>query len=229
VVYAILIACLIAVHFVVALSPGATRSVAQAAVFSWTGLAIIAPLGLIGVLGLNRGRLPGMWDAELTLMAKLVLPAAAGLAIGTVMLLTDLVTARTQEIAHQLHLSSIHIPYPLSIPLYFGGAILVSIIYFLTLLPPLVWLISDRLLKGRHEAAVYWSVAVPLAFIEPLTQGDFSAITEAGWRAVPGAVEDLILNLAQVWLFRRAGFVAACVLRISFYAVWHVIYGLISA
>jgi hypothetical protein len=229
VVYAILIACLIAVHFVIALSPGATRSVSQAAVFSWTGLAIIVPLGLIGVLGLNLGRLTGMWEPELTLGAKLGLPTAAGLAIGAVMLLSDLMTGWTQELAHKMHLSSIHIPYPLSVPIYFGGAILVSILYFLVLLPPLVWLISDKLLKGRHEVAVYWWVAAPLALVEPVTQGDFSAIAESGWRAVPGAVEDLLLNFAQVWFFRRAGFAAACLVRIAFYAVWHVAYGLIGA
>jgi hypothetical protein len=226
VAYAILIACLIVVHFVIALSPGAARSVSQAAVFSWKGLAIIVPLGLIGVVGLNLGRMPGMWDPELTLVTKIMRPAAAGLAIGTVMLLTDLMTGWTQEIAHKLHLPSIHIPYPLSIPIYFGGAILVSIIYFLVLLPLLVWLISDKIWKGKHEAAIYWWVAMPLVFVEPVTQGDFSAIAESGWRAVPGAVEDLILNFSQVWFFRRAGFVAACVVRIAFYAVWHVIYGL---
>jgi hypothetical protein len=224
----ILLALLLSVHFVIALSPNATRSVSQAAVFSWTGLAVIAPLGLIGVLFLNLGRLKGRWDADLTLTRKLVLPAAVGLAIGVLMLLTDLMTGWSQEIAHRMHLSSIHIPYPLSIPIYFGGAILVSILYFLVLLPPLVWLISDKLLKGKHEDAVYWSIAVPLAFVEPWTQGDFSSIVEFGWRALPGAVEDLVLNFAQVWFLRRVGFVAACVARISFYAVWHVIYGLIS-
>lgn len=90
--YGILLALLLSVHFVIALSPNATRSVSQAAVFSWTGLAVIAPLGLIGVLFLNLGRLKGLWDADLTLTTKLVLPAAVGLAIGVLMLLTDLMT-----------------------------------------------------------------------------------------------------------------------------------------
>jgi hypothetical protein len=35
---------------------------------------------------------------------------------------------------------------------------------------------------------------------------------------------DFALNLSQAALFHRYGFVAAIVLRIAFYAVWHIMY-----
>ena len=38
-------------------------------------------------------------------------------------------------------------------------------------------------------------------------------------------VPDLLLNLAQVVMFRRFGFVAAIATRVVFYLVWHVAYG----
>lgn len=38
--------------------------------------------------------------------------------------------------------------------------------------------------------------------------------------------QDLVANLGQVALFRRAGFGATVVFRFAFYLVWHVLYGL---
>jgi len=43
---------------------------------------------------------------------------------------------------------------------------------------------------------------------------------------VAGAhVSDYALNLAQVSLFRRGGFFATVLLRVSFYLIWHVVWG----
>jgi len=40
--------------------------------------------------------------------------------------------------------------------------------------------------------------------------------------------EDYALNLGQVWLFGNAGFVAAVILRVAFYVVWHVLWPALS-
>ena len=37
--------------------------------------------------------------------------------------------------------------------------------------------------------------------------------------------QDYLLNLVQVWSYRRAGWVSAVVLRVAFYLVWHVLWG----
>jgi hypothetical protein len=44
-------------------------------------------------------------------------------------------------------------------------------------------------------------------------------------------IEPLFLaNVVTGWLFRKYGFLAAVIMRLSFYLVWHIIYGgLISA
>jgi hypothetical protein len=40
------------------------------------------------------------------------------------------------------------------------------------------------------------------------------------------AIEPLFLsNVVTGWLFRKYGFLAALVMRLSFYLVWHIIYG----
>jgi hypothetical protein len=226
VAYVALVAYLFAVHFIMAANPLATRSVAQASVFSLTALAIIGGLGLLGVIFLNLTPLRGLWDPDLSTRAKLVVPAIVGLVIGVVVVASDLVTGWSHIMAREMHLPTIHIAFPLSIPIYFGGAILVTIIYFLILIPFLDWLIALKLLKGKREPLVFWAVAIPLALVEPLTQGDFTAIPQWGWIAVPVAVGDVVMNVAQVGFLRSAGFIAAVTVRVGFYAIWHVLYGL---
>jgi hypothetical protein len=225
--YAVLAACLIAVHFVIAAFPGATRAASQAAVFSWLGLAIIIPVGLLGVLLLNLTPLRGLWDAELGWNEKVWRPLTIGVLIGALMTGTDLLTGWTRIVAARMNLPSIHIEFPLSVPIYFGGAILVSVLYFLSLLPFLYWLIAVRLRQNRREPLTFWLIAMPFVLVEPLTNrpGGFA---ELDWRMLAGFFEDVLLNFTQIWFLRSAGFVAAILVRIGFYAIWHVLYGLIS-
>lgn len=225
--FTLLSVCLVGVHFILAANPSAARSAAQAAVFTWPWLAGVCAAGLIGVVFLNLTPLRGLWDRDLSFGAKAAWPFVLGMLLGTADLAADLTTQFSRIVAAEMHLPSIHIAYPLSIPIYFGGAILVSIIYFFVLLPFLYWLIAVKWLKGRGEAAVYWTLASLLALVEPLTQGDFQAIAQHGMTAVPSAVCDLLLNFGQVWFLRRSGFIAAILFRIGYYAVWHVLYGLI--
>ncbi len=224
--FAVLMACLIAVHFVLAFNAGAVKSVAQAAVFSWAALALIGGLGCASTFFLNLTQLRGIWDANVPLMRRIGWPAFLGLAIGIAIVAIDLCTGWSHTMASEVHLTTIHIAFPLSIPIYFGGAILVTIIYYYILIPFIDWIVAYKLLKGRGENVVFWTAGALLALIEPLTQGDFSAIPRHGAPALAGALGDLALNFAQVFFLRRSGLVAAATVRIAFYAVWHVIYGL---
>jgi hypothetical protein len=224
--FAMLMTCLVAVHFLLAFKADAVKSVAQAAVFSWTALALIGGLGFASTFCLNRTQLRGIWDASLTLMQRVGWPAFIGLMIGSVVVAIDLCTRWSHTMASEVHLSTIHIAFPLSIPIYFGGAILVTIIYYYVLIPFIDWIVAYKLLKGRGENAVYWTAGALLALVEPITQGDFSAIPRHGLPALAGALGDLALNFAQVFFLRRSGLVAAAIVRITFYVVWHVIYGL---
>jgi hypothetical protein len=225
--FALLFAILAGVHFIIAANPGVTRSIAQAAVFQWWFLGIVAAAGGFGVFFLRFTSLRGLWDPDLSLGAKLIVPLIVGAVIGIAYSVGDARTGFSAIVASKMHLTSIHIAWPMSVPIYLGGAILVSILYFLVLIPPTNWLIAQMILKGRGEPIVYWLTAIPLALVEPLTQGDFSGLRELGWTAVPNLVGDLAINFAQVWFLRRAGFVACVAIRVGFYAVWHIVYPLI--
>jgi hypothetical protein len=226
VAFAVLMACLIAVHFVLAFNAGAAKSVSQAAVFSWTALALIGALGFASTFFLNLTRLRGIWDASVPIFQRIGWPILLGLALGIAVVAVDLLTGWSHTMASEVHLTTIHIVFPLSIPIYFGGAILVTIIYYYILIPFIDWIVAYKLLKGRGENVVFWSAGALLALVEPITQGDFSAIPRHGVPALAGALGDFTLNFAQVYFLRRSGLVAAATVRIAFYVVWHVIYGL---
>jgi hypothetical protein len=226
-IFAALMTCLVAIHFVIEANPGATRNAAQSAVFSWTALSIIGALGSIAVFCLNRTALRGLWDPEVALRAKLGLPFAVGALVGALSTLVDQATGFTEAYAREMNVPSMHIDFPLSVPIYLGGGILVTIIYYLILIPPVVWLVSSRLLQGRHAERVFWAVALPLTLVEPLTQGNFALLATKGWIALPGVIVSVTMNLGQAWLLLRAGLVAAIALRLGYYAVWHIVYPLL--
>lgn len=225
---ALLIAALVGVHFVIASTPGATKSVAQAAVFAWPGLAVFAGIGLLGTILISFTRLPGHWDGTVPFSQKAVWPLVVGLALGASQAATDHFTGWGAAMAHAMKMATIHIAWPLSGVIYPGGAILVSIAYFLSLIPLVVLVVSQWWLKGRRLDLVYWAVALPSALIEPLTQGDFKGMDAGNLGQLLFAAEDVLMNLAQVWFLRRAGFVACVLVRIGFYAVWHILWPLLQ-
>lgn len=215
---AIMILYLVAVRLTIARNPDMFRSAAQAAVFTWPMLGIVAAVGLGGTwIARRTGRFPEMWDRRVSLVWRLWTPALLGLVLGGVAILVDRATHWTTLAALQMKLPSIHIDAPASYLIYPGGAIIVSILYFLLLVPLFLWIF-----RGRG----FWVIAAVCALIEPCTQD----LNMTGGLAMTVAVfaEDYALNLGQVWLFRRAGFVAAVLLRVAFYVVWHMVWPALS-
>jgi len=109
---------------------------------------------------------------------------------------------------------------------YFSGGILINIIYFLVLIPPVVYFMSGGLLKGHKQGLVYWSIATPLALWEPLTNPPLSFSFEAfgAVGAVIIVAVGTVFTMVQVWFMRRFGFVALVSVRLGLYAVTHVLY-----
>ena len=215
---AIMILYLVAVRLTIVRNPDMFRSAAQAAVFTWPMLGIVAAVGLGGTwIARRTGRFPEMWDRRVSLVWRLWTPALLGLVLGGVAILVDRATHWTTLAALQMKLPSIHIDAPASYLIYPGGAIIVSILYFLLLVPLFLWIF-----RGRG----FWVIAAVCALIEPCTQD----LNMTGGLAMTVAVfaEDYALNLGQVWLFRRAGFVAAVLLRVAFYVVWHMVWPALS-
>ncbi|HKH44745.1 MAG TPA: hypothetical protein VKM72_08785 [Thermoanaerobaculia bacterium] len=218
-------AYLVLVKLAITFVPDAFRSTAQAAVFAWPMITILTVLGLGGLWLARRVGLPGFWNPDLPASRKWLLPVLLGVGFGALAIGVDVATGWTDVIERKLGIPSIHIDFPASLLIYPGGAIIVNVIYYLIPIPLLVWLVSGVILRGRFREQVYWSVAAIAAAIEPLTQ-DLSYPGPV-WVMLLVLLSDYALNFAQVALFRRGGFFATVLLRVSFYLIWHVAWGLL--
>ena len=197
------------------------------------GTAVIALLGLIGILFLNRTTLRGLWDPDLTAQQKVLVPLLVGLAFGGLNVLLRRVIPIDAAIAAFAQSQGVERIAPALVGAilgYFSGAILINIVYFLILIPPVVYLVSDRLLKGRKQSIVFWSIATPLALWEPLTNPPLSVSIDSfgAIGALVVVVFGVLLCMVQAWFMRSFGFVALGFVRIGLYAVTHVLYPSLS-
>lgn len=212
--FALMMIYLVAIRLTIARNPDMFRSAAQAAVFTWPMLGVVAAVGLGGTwIMRHTQRFPEMWDRRVSRAFRLWVPLVLGLVLGGVAILVDRATHWTTVAAAEMKLPSIHIDPPASFVIYPAGAIIVSILYFLLLVPFLLWVF-----RGRG----FWIIACLVALIEPVTQDLRMAVSMGVTAAVFAG--DYALNLGQVWWFRRGGFVAAVILRVAFYAVWHMLW-----
>jgi hypothetical protein len=205
--------------------PGVFRSPAQAKVFEWPFLALWTALGCTGVALSERTGFPPAWDAG-GAKSRLLSPSLYGIAFGVLAVATDAATGWAKAAAAQHKIATIHIDFPASALIYPGGAIIVEILYRLFLIPLLLWFFSTLLFRGRWQEETFWTLAVLTSFLEPL--GDLGLRSQGYGTMAAVFLQDYALNLKQAQVFRKSGFLAAVVLRIAFYLVWHVLWGLVG-
>ena len=218
-IYIGLIAFLVAVKLIFLLFPTAFPLAEQAGAFSWLTIAAIALMGFVGLFLSRRAGFPDIWDARISNRQRFLIPTLIGLIYGVETVLRDLAAP-----------SPVHLKLPLSIPFYAYGAIFLEIMLRLFAVTFLTWLISNVILRGRWQTAAFWIAAIVAALYEPMPHIQ-QELSNAASIAVPSivikwATEPLfIANLVFAYLYRKYGFLAAVVMRLSFYLIWHVIYG----
>ena len=231
VTYGILSAICLIVAFIAAIRPElfAHGPPSFRLFLSIRGTSVVVLLGLIGILFLNRSTLRGLWDGDLTAWQKVLIPLVAGIVLGGVNV--SLRRFIPIDAFAQSQGGERIAPTMMGAILgYFSGGILINIVYFLILIPPVAYLVSDRLLKGQQQAIVFWSIATPLALWEPLTNPPLSFSIEAfgAIGALVIVVFGFIFCVMQAWFMRAFGFVALVFVRIGLYAVTHVLYPRLS-
>ena len=126
-------------------------------------------------------------------------------------------------IAERLGIESIHIAFPASAYVYAAGAIAVECLYRLIPVSILYAIFARLILKGRSEGAVFWTLAFLSSLIEPLSQAPLAGSEPGLIWALFGFI--FLFNLSEAALWRRFGWPAPILSRLSFYAVWHVVFG----
>lgn len=204
--------------------PGALADPDQAALFSWVTLGIFSLVGLIGVFFAERTGFPAAWDARIAASRRLLAPLVAGLALGVAMMILDRFTGLSRLIAANHGLPQQYTGFvPMFLSFAVAAPILVEALYRLLILPLLLWLISNVLLKGRGQDRTFWVLAIVLSALEPFTQTPDLRVLPPVVMALDATLQYL-LNLTQAAFFRKCGFLAAIVVRAGFYLVWHVLY-----
>jgi hypothetical protein len=203
--------------------PQAFADPAQAAQFSWANLGIFSLVGMVGVLLSQRTGFPEAWKAGESLWQRLILPTIVGLGLGATMVLIDLQTGFTASFAANHGVTQQYTDFPSMFFIFTSASIIVETVYRLLIIPLLLWVTSNVILKGKAQTQIFWGLAVLTSLLEPL--GQISDL-----RVLPGALAVALgviyfgVNMIQAGFFRKYGFLAAIMVRVGFYLVWHVLY-----
>ncbi len=222
------VAFLVVVELYIVLIAGGLEKDPRTGLFAPLSIAAFGIAGLVGIWFSHRTGFPAAWDSRVSNRHRLFYPILWGIGLGVALVAHDLVfhwTAAYKEIIGAPSFNAVA-PFPGPLLFYSGGAVIVEVFYRLLPIPLLLWLVSNLALRGGHRESVFWVLAALTSLIEPATQ-DLAALQRPGLEAAAAAVFgiDYVLNFVQAVMFRRYGFLAAIVVRMSTYVVWHVIYG----
>jgi hypothetical protein len=195
------------------------------ALFDPLMVAIVAVAGGVGVHLASRAGFPAGWDERVGNRVRFVYPLALGAALGVVAIAIELTTGGIAFILNDMGRDRFNAPFPASILLYSGGAVVLEVIYRLLAIPAVLWIALRLGLPDRYRLTVFVVLALLSSLIEPLSQTEVAL--EAGRFDLVYSQFALTFagNLAQAYFFLTGGFVAALSVRLGQYAVWHVVYG----
>lgn len=191
----------------------------QSALLDWPVFVIVLLLGFPAVhFAENWGVSPTASGKRSTL--RIILKSFVGGALLSILLIIwDLIFVLPRDM---------NIVGIISIPFYTSGAFLVEIIQHT--IPLAIWLgILGRLFfRGSYQRVIFWIGALIVAALEPISQLGgpfFTGYPPAFYVVGAGAIN--AINLFQLYIFRRNGFVPMFVTRLGMYFLWHVVWGMI--
>jgi hypothetical protein len=190
----------------------------------WLTHLLYTLAGLVAIAAMHRTGFPAAWDAHIPASRRLLLPLLIGGIGGFLTIGVDIVgglLATLQGLTGQ----SFNVAFPGSLLIYSAAAIHQELKYLLFPVPVLLWLISSVLLRGRAQTPIFWVLAILSSAAEPVLQGaSIVSVFNPGVVAMIVAVA-FAINVAAAVCFRRYGLLAAILVRLGYYLVWHVLYG----
>jgi hypothetical protein len=199
---------------------GVDHPVVQNWTGAWSAIILVAVFGFVAIQFAKKTGFPEIWDEKISNKKRFLYPVILGFGFALMEILVGL----------SMGLPNIHVPFPFSIPVYLCGGIFLEILYHLIPTVFLIWFISDIYLKGKRQDEVFVVVAVLVSVWEPIMQ--ITGMYQMG--ILPGMVFGAGLfififagNLIPITLFRKYGFLAPVVWRLSDYCLWHVIWPVI--
>lgn len=175
---------------------------------------VLLPVGFAGFAGLQyTARNTGIQPLDIHIGREIRYPVLAALGFGMAIIVIDLLASLPPDI---------NIAFPAS--LFFYPAIGLIAELFFHVLPIALFVFIFNTFRLFPEAKKRLIAALLLtAFIEPLYQVNFMH-QPAGITIIIG-LHILLINLVQMWVFRRSGLYSMYLLRISYYLIWHIGWG----
>ena len=118
-------------------------------------------------------------------------------------------------------------PYPDALPFYYSIAFVVEVVFHL--LPLTLLLLGlTTLFPALTFERVIWPVIVVVALLEPIFQTvlGFSRPYPT-WVLALVALNIFFFNLSGLALFKRFDFVSMFALRLAYYSLWHIVWGVL--
>lgn len=177
-----------------------------------------AGIGFVALQAAERAGFEALWEPGLQPGARFAMPVAAGLLLGCVPAAID----------YSASIGNIHAAFPVSLLNYYVGGLVSEVMFRLIPLGLLVWAVAHKMLGAQWQSVVFWSGALLVGLVEPVAA--WQVITDP---AMPGAFSSTtaafgfvatayVLNVLAAYFFWSRGFLAALLLRWSFYLVWHI-------
>lgn len=200
----------------------------QEFVFGWGMIAATLILGWLGYLCTKKLGFADIWESNVSNFQRFLLPFLLGLVYGIITIAPILIDHDNP--LHPLGLENTnHVPFPNSIPFYVFGAIFMEVFLKLICIGILTWLISSVIFRGKYVEIVFWIINVLVAFYEPMPYIQQS-IT-GGKHPLNAIASEMvgalyISNVISGYIGKRFGFLASLTMRLTHYAVWHIIFPL---
>lgn len=187
----------------------------RTAAFPWIEIALTGGAGLVGAVLAARSPAVKVWPEG----PHFALPALGlGLALGVALAAIDA----------WLRIGDINVGLPLAPLFYLWGGISQEVLTHFAPVALVIGLLSFATASQRAQAAAFWAVALAMSVIAAL--GMMSAFqnpdiplsqsTSAAPMVIGAAV--LVIELALFAMMWARGLAASLLMRLGFYAVWHI-------
>ncbi len=195
------------------------------------GLLVLLAYGGLGLIGLFLARklgLPEIWDSGVNNRQRFLMPGLVGAGIGILIIAADLVFAPINGVGRLPHP-----PFPTSIVASLAAGIGEETIFRLFFISFWTWLVSNVIMRGRFQTAVYWVISVFSAIAFAMSHIP-SLMYLQGWTTMSQVppmliVELLLLNgtisVFAAYYFKKSGFLAPVGVHLWADVVWHVLWG----
>jgi membrane protease YdiL (CAAX protease family) len=217
--YLLILAVIIILRLLISLFPPGLIASQMVNLTDNLSIAAIWAGGWVGVYLAPSTGFAGMWQPGISHFKRFLEPILIGMGIGLFAILFDLLQPLGGESL---------IKFPASLAAYPLAAILEEIIFRLFLITAFVWIISNVLLRGGWQEAVFWLVSVFLAVFYTLSQlSQYQSLVAALDLVVLARffVVIAVYFILAAFYYRRYGFLAAISMHLAYFLVWDIIWG----